>query len=70
MGKSLRTIQKHETEEIEMPLSAVSQLAGVLSPTSSYILGFDRGPTTDHSMATINIDDEGVSNNEHGSYCV
>ena len=33
MDKSLRTIQKYETGEIEIPLSVISQLADVLGTT-------------------------------------
>ena len=53
MDKSLRTIQKYETGEIEIPLSVISQLADVLGTTNSYILGFDGEPPTVHSMADI-----------------
>ena len=53
MDKSLRTIQKYETGEIEIPLSVISQLADVLGTTNSFILGFDGEPPTVHSMADI-----------------
>lgn len=41
LDKSLRTVQKYETGEIEVSLSIIDQIADVLDSTSSYILGFE-----------------------------
>lgn len=41
LDKSLRTVQKYETGEIEVSLSVIDQIAEVLGSTSSYILGFE-----------------------------
>ena len=53
IDKSLRTIQKYETGEIEIPLSVISQLADVLDTTTSYILGFDGEIPSVRSMADV-----------------
>ncbi len=39
VGKSLRTIQKYETGEIEVSIAMVNQLAEILDSTPTYILG-------------------------------
>ncbi len=41
LNKSLRTIQKYETGEIEISLSMINELAKVLGTTSTYLLGYD-----------------------------
>lgn len=49
LGKSLRTIQKYETGEIEISISIINELAKVLDTTSTYLLGYDI-EHTDNSM--------------------
>jgi len=39
LGKSLRTIQKYESGEIEIPISVINELARKLNTTSTYLLG-------------------------------
>lgn len=39
LGKSLRTIQKYESGEIEVSIAMVNELAKVLDTTSTYLLG-------------------------------
>lgn len=41
LGKSLRTVQKYETGEIEISISMINELAKVLDTTSTYLLGYD-----------------------------
>ena len=53
MDKSLRTIQKYETGEIEIPLSVIGQLADVLDTSTSYILGFDGEIPSVSSMGDV-----------------
>ena len=40
LGKSLRTVQKYETGEIEISISVINQLADALDTTPSYLLGY------------------------------
>ena len=39
LKKSLRTVQKYETGEIEVSIAVVNQIADLLDTTSTYILG-------------------------------
>ena len=41
LKKSLRTVQKYETGEIEVSIAVVNQIADLLDTTSTYILGYD-----------------------------
>ena len=41
LGKSLRTVQKYETGEIEVSIAIVNQLAKILESTPTYILGYE-----------------------------
>lgn len=41
MGKSLRTVQKYETGEIEVSIAIVNQLAGIFECTPTYLLGYE-----------------------------
>lgn len=43
LGKSLRTIQKYESGEIEVSIAMVNELAKVLDTTSTYLLGYQAG---------------------------
>lgn len=53
MGKSLRTIQKYETGEIEVSISVVNQLAEVLESTPTYILGYETNRPPIQSLSDI-----------------
>lgn len=46
LGKSLRTVQKYETGEIEVSIAMVNELAKLLDTTPTFILGYetDREP--------------------------
>ena len=41
LKKSLRTVQKYETGEIEVSIAVVNQIADLLDTTSTYILGYE-----------------------------
>lgn len=43
LGKSLRTVQKYESGEIEVSIAMVNELAKVLDTTSTYLLGHQTG---------------------------
>ena len=53
LGKSLRTIQKYETGEIEVSISTVNQLAEILDSTSTYILGYETNRQPIQSLSDI-----------------
>lgn len=50
IGKSIRTLQKYETGEIEVSQFVASQLAKVLDTTPTYILGYE---TSNASLVTL-----------------
>ncbi len=52
LSKSLRTIQKYETGEIEISISMINELAKVLDTTSTYLLGYD-AERTDNSLTCM-----------------
>ena len=41
LGKSLRTVQKYETGEIEVSIAIINQLADLLDSTPTFILGYE-----------------------------
>lgn len=41
LGKSLRTVQKYESGEIDMPLSILSSIAETLKAPLNYLVGYD-----------------------------
>lgn len=43
LGKSLRTVQKYESGEIEVSIAMVNELAKILDTTSTYLLGHQIG---------------------------
>ena len=53
LGKSLRTIQKYESGEIEVSIATVNQLAKVLETTSTFILGYETEITPIRSLADV-----------------
>lgn len=53
LGKSLRTIQKYETGEIEVSIAVVNQLAEILESTPTYILGYEANTAPIRSLADI-----------------
>ena len=53
MGKSLRTIQKYESGEIEVSIAMVNELAKVLDTTSTYLLGHQTGDFKFDSLSDV-----------------
>ena len=53
LGKSLRTVQKYETGEIEVSIAVVNQLADILESTTTYILGYEANTAPIRSLADI-----------------
>lgn len=41
LGKSLRTVQKYETGEIEVSISVINQIAEILETSSTYLLAMN-----------------------------
>ena len=53
LGKSLRTIQKYESGEIELSVSIANRLAVILGTTPEFILGYDSSTKTINTLADI-----------------
>ena len=41
LGKSLRTVQKYESGEIDMPISVLEQISQILKTPINYLIGYD-----------------------------
>ena len=55
LKKSLRTVQKYETGEIEVSIAVVNQIADLLDTTSTYILGYESSTTQIRIDFKINV---------------
>jgi len=53
LKKSLRTVQKYETGEIEVSIAVVNQIAGILDTTSTYLLGYEASTTQIKTLADV-----------------
>ena len=53
IGKSLRTVQKYESGEIEVSIAVVNQLAEVLETTPTFILGYEADIAPVRSLADV-----------------
>ena len=53
IGKSLRTVQKYESGEIEVSIAVVNQLAEVLESTPTFILGYETDIAPVRSLADV-----------------
>ena len=53
IGKSLRTVQKYETGEIEVSIAVVNKLAEVLDSSPTYIMGYDAETVPIRSLADV-----------------
>lgn len=53
LGKSLRTIQKYESGEIEVSIAMINELAKVLDTTSTFLIGYEHVQKDIHSLADI-----------------
>lgn len=53
LGKSLRTIQKYESGEIEVSFTMINELAKVLDCDSAYLIGYNQAETSISTMSDI-----------------
>lgn len=53
LDKSLRTVQKYETGEIEVSIAIVNQLAELLDSTPTYILGYESNREPIRGLADV-----------------
>ena len=53
LGKSLRTVQKYETGEIEVSIDVVNTLAKILDTTPTFILGYETNTAPIRNLADI-----------------
>ena len=53
LGKSLRTVQKYETGEIEVSISVINQIAEILETSSTYLFGYESGTTQIKSLSDV-----------------
>ena len=51
--KSLRTVQKYETGEIEVSIAVVNQIADLLDSTPTYILGYESSTTQIRTLSDV-----------------
>ena len=53
LGKSLRTLQKYETGEIEISIAVVNHLAEILGTTPTYLLGYEADTRPIRNLADV-----------------
>ena len=53
LGKSLRTVQKYESGEIEVSIAMANQLAEVLDTTPTFLFGYETEITPIRSLADV-----------------
>ena len=53
LGKSLRTLQKYETGEIEISIAVVNQLAEILGTTPTYLLAYEADTRPIRNLADV-----------------
>jgi transcriptional regulator with XRE-family HTH domain len=53
LGKSLRTVQKYESGEIELSIATVREIANILSCRLSYLIGCEPEPLTLSTVADV-----------------
>ena len=53
LGKSLRTVQKYESGEIEVSIATINELAKVLDTTSTYLIGYEHDEKNIRSLSDI-----------------
>ena len=53
LGKSLRTVQKYETGEIEVSIFVINQIAEILETSSTYLFGYESGTTQIKSLSDV-----------------
>ena len=53
LGKSLRTVQKYESGEIDMSVSVLEQIADILKMPINYLMGYDSSHIKLETMADV-----------------
>ena len=53
LGKSLRTVQKYESGEIDIPLSTLADISKVLNTTMNYLLGYDSSHIKTETLSDV-----------------
>lgn len=53
LGKSLRTVQKYESGEIEVSIAMINELAKVLDTTATFLIGYEHDEKKIRSLADI-----------------
>lgn len=53
LGKTLRTIQKYESGEIEVSISTINTIATILEISPAYLIGYDREHIRIETMADV-----------------
>ena len=53
MGKSLRTVQKYESGDIDMSISALRELASILDIPMNYLIGYDSSHIRLESLSDV-----------------
>ena len=53
LGKSLRTVQKYESGEIDMPISVLEQISQILKTPINYLIGYDSSHIKLETLADV-----------------
>ena len=53
LGKSLRTVQKYESGEIDIPLSTLADIAKILNTTMNYLVGYDSSHIKTETLSDV-----------------
>ncbi|MEE1219677.1 MAG: helix-turn-helix transcriptional regulator [Ruminococcus sp.] len=53
LGKSLRTVQKYESGEIDMPISVLQEISDILKVPINYLIGYDSSHIKLETLADV-----------------
>lgn len=53
LGKSLRTVQKYESGEIDMPISVLNEISKILNIPMNYLIGYDASHIKLESLSDV-----------------
>ena len=53
LGKSLRTVQKYESGEIDMPISVLQEISSILKVPINYLIGYDSSHIKIETLADV-----------------
>lgn len=53
LGKSLRTVQKYESGEIDMPISVLQEISNILKVPINYLIGYDSSHIKLETLADV-----------------